>query len=135
VEDDAVITADIKSRLGKMPLYYSLHSKKNGEDALLFLKEELDEKRMLVDIIIIDPDLPDMTGFELLSIIRAREELKHLKCFIISTPEKKIDQVEAKRLGVSGYIEEPLTLNNRSSIDAFNLIIDIMNMKTKDVNL
>jgi CheY-like chemotaxis protein len=135
VRDDSVSTVDIKSRLDKMPLYYTLHSKESGKDALVFLENELERKGMLPDIVLIDSDLRDMNSLDLLSAVRGREELKHLKCFIISTSDKKIDEEEVKKLGMSAYILDSLKLSNPSSIDAFNLIIDLMNMKAKDVSL
>lgn len=130
VEDDTVDTIDIKRTLDKMNIYYTLYNKKNGEEAVYFLKHEVGDKpEDLPDVVLIDINMPRMNGLELLQTIRATEEWKHLKCFIITTSEEKIDKEEAKRLGASGYIVKPLKLNNPSSMDAFNLLIDLMNMK------
>lgn len=129
VEDDFVDTMDIKRSLDKMKIYYTLHNKKNGEEALHFLKHETgDKQENLPDLVLIDINMPRMNGLELLKVIRTTEEWKHLKCFIITTSEEKIDKEEAKRLEASGYLVKPLKLNNPSSIDAFNLLIDLMNM-------
>jgi CheY-like chemotaxis protein len=70
-----------------------------------------------------------MNGLEFLSIVRKSEDWHDLKCFIISTSEQFIDLQEAKKLGISGFIVKPLKLNNPSSMDAFNLMIDLMNFK------
>ncbi len=129
VEDDSVDTMDIKRTLDKMKIYYTLHNKKNGEEALHFLKYETgDNHENLPDFVFIDINMPRMNGLELLKVIRSTEEWKHLKCFIITTSEEKIDKEEAKRLGASGYLVKPLKLNNPSSMDAFNLLIDLTNM-------
>jgi CheY-like chemotaxis protein len=72
-----------------------------------------------------------MNGLEFLAAIRKMEEWKDLKCFIITTSDEKIDRMAAKDLGISGYIVKPLKLNNPSSMDAFNLMIDLMNFKSK----
>jgi AmiR/NasT family two-component response regulator len=50
-----------------------------------------------------------------------------LKCFIITTSEEEVDKEEAERFGVSGYIVKPLKINNPSSMDSFNLMIDLLN--------
>jgi CheY-like chemotaxis protein len=129
VEDDYVDTMDIKRTLDKMNIYYTLHNKKNGEEALHFLKYETGNKQEnLPDLVLIDINMPRMNGLELLKVIRTTEEWKHLKCFIITTSEEKIDKEEAKRLEASGYLVKPLKLNNPSSMDAFNLLIDLINM-------
>lgn len=130
VEDDAVDTIDIKRTLDKMNIFYTIFNKKNGEEALRFLKYEIDDKpESLPDIVLIDINMPRINGLELLTIIRATEEWKHLKCFIITTSGEKIDKEKAISLGASGYIVKPLKLNNSSSMDVFNLLIDLMNMK------
>ena len=50
-----------------------------------------------------------------------------LKWFIITTSEEEVDKEEAERLGVPGYIVKPLKINNPSSMDSFNLMIDLLN--------
>jgi CheY-like chemotaxis protein len=70
-----------------------------------------------------------MNGFEFLAAIRKDDRWKDLKSFMITTSDEKVDRETAKQLGVSGYIIKPLKLNNATSLDAFNLMIDLMNMK------
>ncbi len=48
---------------------------------------------------------------------------------IITTSEEKVDKEAARKLGVSGYIVKPFKINNPASMDSFNLMIDLMNMK------
>ena len=59
------------------------------------------------------------------------EEWKDTKVFIITTSEEKEDKELTQKLGVSGYIVKPLKFNNPSSIDSFNLMIDLLNIKNK----
>ena len=47
---------------------------------------------------------------------------------MITTSDEKVDRDQARQLGVSGYIVKPFKLNNPSSMDSFNLMIDLMNM-------
>ena len=102
----------------------------NGEDALQVLKGDHTESfEKLPDVILIDINMPRMNGLELLSVIRHTEEWKDLKCFMITTSDEKIDKDKAGELGVSGYIVKPFKANS-SSLDSFNLMIDLMNMKS-----
>jgi CheY-like chemotaxis protein len=130
VEDDHLDTMDIRRSLDKMKILYKLYPAKNGEEAIKLLSgrgEVILEQ--FPDIALIDINMPRMNGLELLNAIRSKEEWKHLKCFIITTSEEKVDKEAAKKLGVSGYIVKPFKINNPASMDSFNLMIDLMNMK------
>ena len=124
VEDDQLDVLDIQRNLQKLNILYKLHLAKNGEEAIELLKEN-----KLPDIVLLDVNMPRMNGLELLQIIRNTEEWKALKCFVITTSEEKIDKEAANKLGVSGYIVKPFKINNPASLDSFNLMIDLMNMK------
>jgi CheY-like chemotaxis protein len=130
VEDDDLDLMHIKRAFDKMKMVYQLHVAKNGEEAIKLLKgDEPGKPVVLPDLLLVDINMPRMNGIEFLSIVRSTEEWKHLKCFVVTTSEENIDRAEAEKLGVSGYIVKPLKLNNPSSMDVFNLMIDLMNMK------
>lgn len=112
-----------------MNLLYHLEVATNGEEAVELLQARAKDNAKLPDVVLIDMNMPKMNGLELLSIIRNHDSWKHLKCFIITTSEEKEDKDKVKQLGVSGYIVKPFKINNPSSIDSFNLMIDLMNMK------
>lgn len=126
VEDDHLDILDIKRTLDKMKLQYHMQVAAHGEEAMALL--EAREAGKLPDVVLIDINMPRMNGLELLSVIRSREDWKGLKCFVITTSDEKVDRDKAQQLGVSGYIVKPFKLNNPSSIDSFNLMIDLMNM-------
>jgi CheY-like chemotaxis protein len=130
VEDDNLDIIDVKRTLDKMHILNNMIVARNGEDALRMLseKERSDTKP---DIALIDINMPKMNGLEFLSTIRKMDDWKDLKCFIITTSDEKVDRMAAKDMGISGYIVKPLKLNNPSSMDAFNLMIDLMNFKNK----
>jgi CheY-like chemotaxis protein len=129
VEDDHLDKMDIMRSLDKMKILYKLHTAKNGEEAIKLLSGIGEEgMEQFPDIALIDINMPRMNGIEFLSVIRNTEEWKHLKCFIITTSEEKVDKEAAKALGISGYIVKPFKINNPASMDSFNLMIDLMNM-------
>lgn len=129
VEDDQLDIIDVKRTLDKMHILNNMTVAKNGEDALRFLSDRERSAEANPDIALIDINMPKMNGLEFLSAIRKMDEWKDLKCFIITTSDEKIDRTAAKELGVSGYIVKPLKLTNPSSMDAFNLMIDLMNFQ------
>ena len=125
VEDDQLDVIDIRRTLEKMKIVYQLQVAKNGEEAVSMLESA----ETLPDVALIDINMPKMNGLELLHVIRNHEEWKNLKCFIITTSDEQPERATATRLGVSGYITKPFKLNNTASIDSFNLMIDLMNMR------
>jgi CheY-like chemotaxis protein len=126
VEDDQLDVMDIRRSLNKLGIIYKIIVAKNGEEAIDFLRCNSDS---LPDIILIDVNMPRMNGLELLGVIRNNVSWKDLKCFIITTSDEKADREAARSLGISGYIVKPFKINNVSSMDSFNLMIDLMNMK------
>jgi len=131
VEDDNLDIIDVKRTLDKMHILNNMIVARNGEDALRILSEKERSPEAKPDIALIDINMPKMNGLEFLSAIRKMDEWKDMKCFIITTSDEKVDRMAAKDMGISGYIVKPLKLNNPSSMDAFNLMIDLMNFKNK----
>jgi CheY-like chemotaxis protein len=128
VEDDQLDVIDIRRSLDKLNIMYRLTVARNGEEGIARL-EELMETDSLPNLILLDINMPRMNGLEFLAVLRSREEWKHLSCFIITTSDEKVDKTTAKNLNVSGYIVKPFKINQFTSIDSFNLMIDLMNMK------
>lgn len=130
VEDDQLDAMDIQRSLDKLNILYKLAIAKNGEDAMQFLESEREDfNGDLPDVILLDINMPRMNGLELLKVIRTTPQWKDIKCFIITTSDEKLDKKTATELGVSGYIVKPFKINNPASLDSFNLVIDLMNMK------
>ena len=126
VEDDQLDAIDIKRSLDKLNILYKLTHTRNGEEAIEFLELNSDS---LPDLVLLDINMPRVNGLELLSTIRQHPGWKDIRCFIITTSDEKVDRDKASGLGVSGYIVKPFKINNPSSIDSFNLMIDLINMK------
>jgi CheY-like chemotaxis protein len=133
VEDDQVDVTEIRRSLDKLNILYQLHIAGNAEAAIKMLENKgAFGHKGLPDVLLTDLDLPNMSGLELLEVIRNHAAWKHLKCFIVTTTNEKVDRKAAEKLGVSGFIIKPLKLKSPSSIDAFNLMIDLMNFKSSE---
>lgn len=131
VEDDTLDVMDARRTLSRMDILYKMSVAKNGEEAMAYLRGIPDSGGDKPDIILLDLNMPKMNGIEFLTQIRQMEEWRDTKVFIITTSEEKEDKENAQRLGVSGYIVKPIKFNNPSSIDSFNLMIDLLNIKNK----
>lgn len=132
IEDDMVDQIEVKRTLDRKNILHQLKIARNGEEALTMLTEpSSDTFSGKPDIILLDLNMPKMNGFEFLSRIRSNDQLKDIKIFVLSTSEEREDKVNAQNLGISGFITKPLKLESPSSLDAFNLMIDLMNMQVK----
>jgi CheY-like chemotaxis protein len=130
VEDDNLDQMEVKRTLEKKNIVHKLKIARNGEEALKVLQERnSDIFNGKPDIILLDLNMPKMNGFEFLGQIKQNEEWKDIKVFILTTSEEREDKTAAAHLGISGFITKPLKLESPSSIDAFNLMIDLMNMQ------
>jgi CheY-like chemotaxis protein len=132
-EDDQLDVIDIRRSLHKTRIVYQLEVARNGEEALTALNKMKETgSPSIPDLALIDINMPKMNGLELLEAIRSNEDWRQMKCFIITTSDQKPDRAAAERLGISGYLIKPLKLNSPSSIDAFNLMIDLINFKSAE---
>jgi CheY-like chemotaxis protein len=129
VEDDPLDVIEFKRTIDKMQFNYNLDVAANGEEAIEILKKKQTKKKPLPDVLLIDINMPRMNGIELLSVIRSTEEWKKLKCFILTTSADKMDRQIALKFGISGYIVKPIRISNPTSIDSFNLMIDLINVR------
>ncbi|PSL30642.1 response regulator [Chitinophaga ginsengisoli] len=130
VEDDKLDVIDIKRSLDKLNIFYKLTNAKNGEEAITLLSEQISTGNgPLPDVMLIDINMPKVNGFEVLEYMRDREEFRQIKRFILTTSGDRTDKTTAEKLGISGYIIKPLKLNSPTAMDAFNLMIDLLNFK------
>lgn len=125
IEDDSLDQMDVKRTLDKKGIYHKMTIALNGEQAI----EHLQSNTQVPDIILLDLNMPKMNGLEFLRFLKSNDKLKDIKVFILTTSDEKEDKTAAMQFGVSGYITKPLKLESLSSLDAFNLMIDLMNMK------
>ena len=66
-------------------------------------------KNAKFDFVVSDINMPNMTGFELLSAIKKDESLKHLPVLMVTAEARKEDIVMAAQGGAAGYIVKPFT--------------------------
>ena len=83
---------------GKQYLYAE-----NGEAALKTLRERM------VDLALVDNNMPVMTGEELLEIMRQDDDLKNIPVFMITGNAKKEFVANAAESEIDAYILKPIT--------------------------
>ncbi len=103
IEDDMIETMKMQRAISKFQTKHKIIEAKNGEEALDVLK-----KGNLPDIILLDLNMPRMSGIEFLSILKADEKLKYLPTIILTTSENRVDLLKCFEIGIAGYIIKPL---------------------------
>ena len=104
IEDNLIEIMKMKRTISFLKLDHTIQEAKNGEEALEILKD----KSKFPDIILLDLNMPKISGIEFLSILKNNEDLKHIPTIILTTSDNQKDLFECYKIGVSGYILKPL---------------------------
>jgi two-component system chemotaxis response regulator CheY len=62
-----------------------------------------------VDFVVLDWNMPKMSGIELLRWIRGNEKLAKMPVLMVTAEAKREQIIEAAQAGVNGYIVKPFT--------------------------
>lgn len=110
IEDDMIETMKLQRAISKFESKHKIVEAKNGEEALEILKAG-----NLPDIILLDLNMPRMSGIEFLSHLKSDERLKYLPTIILTTSENRVDLLKCFEIGIAGYIIKPLKYEDYES--------------------
>lgn len=110
VEDDEVDVMNVRRAFKKNNIRNPLWTAGNGVEALEMLRSgEMPESRRLI---LLDLNMPRMTGIEFLKELRQDPKLMATPVVVLTTSDAERDRVDAYKLNVAGYILKPVTLTN-----------------------
>ncbi len=104
IDDDTIEIMKLKRTVSSKNLDHQIIDAKNGEQALNILEQ----KDGIPDIVLLDLNMPKINGIELLSILKAKESLRHIPIIIVTTSSNNKDLLQCYKLGIAGYIIKPL---------------------------
>jgi len=110
----------VKRALKQSEVPFEIRVAHNGEDALL-LMDDLSAHHP--DIIILDLNLPRLSGADVLSHIRANPKFNHTPVIILTSSDSIRDRTRALELGADRYFCKPSELS--SFMELGNLIQEI----------
>jgi CheY-like chemotaxis protein len=97
-------------------------------DYLLQRKEYIDNRDSLPDIVIMDINMPKLTGFETFEELEKHEVLKNVRFIILSSSLTERDQINCNRFQLNCYVK-PFT------VDKFEaLLLEIISDEGFDFN-
>lgn len=103
IEDDTIEVMKLQRTVSKLATHIRIKEAKNGEEALNLLKTEA-----LPDIILLDLNMPRMSGIEFLRVLKDDDSLRYLPTIVLTTSENRADLLECYKIGIAGYIIKPL---------------------------
>ncbi|MEK7192700.1 MAG: response regulator [Patescibacteria group bacterium] len=96
VEDDVFLRDLLAKKVGLEG--FDIISASSGADAFSKCGD------VVPSLVLLDLLLPDMNGLEVLKRFREDERLKDVPVLILSNIDQEADKIEAKRLGVEGFM-------------------------------
>ena len=109
VEDDTIDAMTVRRAFRDLKVTNPLVHTVNGEEALVYLRDEAKDKPCLI---LLDLNMPKMNGTEFLTVAKADLALKKIPVVVLTTSSEERDVVESFRLSVAGYIIKPVDYRN-----------------------
>jgi CheY-like chemotaxis protein len=105
LEDDTVDAMTVKRALKELHVSNPLVRVSNGEEALVYLRDESKEKPC---VILLDLNMPKMNGIEFLKVAKAEEKLKRIPAIVLTTSKDDQDRFRTFQLSIAGFVVKPV---------------------------
>lgn len=106
-------TLVMKAALAEMPQLDLLAVAKDGFEALAFLRQQLQSgDGSLPDVILLDLNMPNMDGFEVLAEVKSAPLLRRIPVVVFSTSGDQEDVDRAYEEGANSYVLKPARLDD-----------------------
>jgi CheY-like chemotaxis protein len=119
IEDDDVDTMTVRRALKDLGATHPLDCATNGEEGLAFLR---DPTNVRPGLILLDLNMPRMSGVEFLAEMKADPALKHIPVVVLTTSKEESDRVVSFRHSVAGYMVKPV--DYRQFVEIMRVIRD-----------
>ena len=100
--DDSTTTMGVVQVFLKDAGYSHFLSVSHPEDAFSRLVDEMP------DVVLLDINMPGVSGFDILSFIRGREELQHIPVIVMTSSNDAETKLRALQLGATDFLAKPV---------------------------
>lgn len=104
-DDDHLIAKLLKLELGQKG--FDVVTAYNGNQALKIINSSVS----VPDIVLLDINMPEMNGFDVLEKMKARKDTKDLPVIVISTRKHIEDLADSVKKGIIDYVTKPFTMD------------------------
>jgi len=105
VEDDDLMRRFYKSLFDRLEGEFISHSEKTGKSALAYLRGNP------IDAMIVDWDMPEMSGITLIRILRGNPTTKAMSIIMVSGRSSVEDHLQALNSGADDYLTKPIEVD------------------------
>lgn len=84
----------------------------DGEEALQYLLPDGGGEAPLPALVLLDINLPKVSGLEVLRVIRAHDRTRYLPVVMLTTSNEQRDIVETYDLGANSYVRKPVVFGD-----------------------
>ena len=102
VDDSELMRNTVKGTFKSVKIPTTILEAEDGEDAMEVLKSNK------VDLILLDWNMPNLSGIGFLKQMRAIDAYKEIPVIMITSEASKLNVVEAIKAGVSAYVTKPI---------------------------
>ena len=113
VEDNPADVRLMREALGEITVGYRLSVVETGAQVLQFLRREGAYKEAArPDLILLDLNLPDMHGLEVLAAIKGDQATRRVPTVVFSSSQNRDEVVQAYTLNANSFIAKPVELED-----------------------
>ncbi|GLK80212.1 response regulator [Methylopila turkensis] len=126
IEDDEGHARLIEKNVRRAGVNNEIRHFADGTSALRFLQSE-DTAAHGPILILLDLNLPDMTGIDILGVIKTHERLKRAPVVVLTTTDDKVEIQRCYDLGCNVYITKPVDYDTfATAIRQLGLFLSVM---------
>lgn len=112
VEDNPGDALLVRESMRDLKLRNRLHHVSDGDEAMRFLRQEGEHSGAArPDLILLDLNLPGMSGREVLAAIKGDPALDVIPIVVMTSSSAERDIVESYEIGANCYVTKPLDLD------------------------
>lgn len=117
VEDDPGDVAMAREAIGESKLLVNLTVVTNGEEALAYLRRQPPyEGAGRPDLVLLDLNLPRLSGQEVLAEVKADSDLLHIPVVVLTTSKAEADILRSYQLHANAYVTKPIGFESFVSV-------------------
>lgn len=104
IEDDEVDVLSIERALSQIRVQFPVENKRNGEEALRWLRSPTATRPFLI---LLDVNMPRMNGHEFLAELRKDPNLRSIPVIVFTTSTLESDRARMYDAGIAGFMVKP----------------------------
>jgi two-component system chemotaxis response regulator CheY len=114
-DDSRIMRNIVKNTFAALKIPSQFIEASNGVEAL----QQMEDRK--IDLVLLDWNMPDLSGLDLLKKVRAIEKFKKLPIIMVTSEAAKYNVIEALNCGATDYITKPV--NEKVFVEKLSKIV------------